>query len=135
MEGAKDYDSISGVCGHHGRLQRIDGAGMLATGHLPPSTRHHLQCSPLLLQTCGRFSPRRGQVRKVPAVYQRTNFGQHMRQVLVGHSPEHRMGDREIPHRIQIGRERCHRMRVVGHIQHQGRLARNDLKPPRQFHQ
>ena len=38
-------------------------------------------------------------------------------------------------HLVQIDRERGHRLGVVRHVQHQGRLAGHDLKAPGQLHQ
>ena len=43
------------------------------------------------------------------------------------------MGHGKVTHRIQIGRECRHRMRIVSNIQNQGGLPGNDLESTRQF--
>ena len=134
IERAKDHNSISGVCGSHRRLQGLQRVGMQAGRDVPATARHHMDSIPLLLQHGSRLCARRGKVGEIPTVYQRSNLGQHRRQVLVRHRAKHRVGGRKKPHCIQIGRERGHGVRVVRHVQHQGRLPRHDLEAPRQLH-
>ena len=45
------------------------------------------------------------------------------------------MGARVEAHLVQVLKQRGHRMRVVGHVQHQGGLPSDGLESPRQLHQ
>ena len=70
----------------------------------------------------------------MPVVNQRRDVRQQAGQVLVAHRAKHRMGLRKVAHLVQVVGQRRHRLRVVRHVQHQGRLARDDLEAARQLH-
>ena len=108
---------------------------MHARCHIPAATGHHLHGIPLLLQRGGSLGARSGQVGEVPAVHQGTHLGQHGPEILVGHGTKNGVCGGEEPHRIQVGREGRHRMGVVRHVQHQGRLAGHDLESAGQLHE
>ena len=56
-------------------------------------------------------------------------------EVLVAHRAEHRVGARKEAHLVEVLRQRGDRVRVVGDVEHQRRLARHDLEAPGQLDQ
>mmetsp|Transcript_6782 Transcript_6782/g.28607 ORF Transcript_6782/g.28607 Transcript_6782/m.28607 type:complete len:417 (+) Transcript_6782:603-1853(+) len=87
------------------------------------------------LQPFGARRTRQGQVREVPHIDQRRDAGQDAAEVLVRHRAEDRMRAREEAHLVEVLRQRRHGVRVVGHVQHHGRLARQHLEAARQLDQ
>ena len=81
-----------------------------------------------------RGGARQGQIAQMPVVNQRCQVAQQVANVLVAHHAEDRVGGREVAHLVQAVGQRGHRLRVVGHVQHQRGLARHDLEAAGQFH-
>ena len=123
---AKDDDSIGRLSRQRCGVQGLGGAGKALGGHvLAPGLR-----LPQSLQLGGRQGAGRGQIGEIPVVDDRVNARKDARQVFVAHGAEHGAGGGIKAHRVQIGRQRGHGVGVVRHIQHQGGLARHDLKAP-----
>ena len=70
----------------------------------------------------------RWQITQTPVINTPFQVGEHARDVLIGHGTEYRIGIRMKTHIVEILGQGGGRVRIVGHVEDDGRTSRQDLK-------